>query len=82
MKEKQVFRQLLGKRLRQRRTERNMTLRELGNMADLDDNYIGKIERGQKNPSVYIIVKLCDPLDLNLHFFLHEVKEDMNSEVF
>ncbi|SDM58359.1 helix-turn-helix domain-containing protein [Sediminibacillus halophilus] len=82
MQEKVVFKRLLGEWLRQRRRERNMTLRELGNMADLDDNYIGKIERGEKIPSLYTFYKLSDPLDLNSQFFPPEVKEAMDTELY
>ncbi|WP_053218270.1 helix-turn-helix domain-containing protein [Virgibacillus senegalensis] len=81
MKEKEIFGKLLGKRLRQKRREQKMTLRELGIMADVDDNYLGKIERGQKNPSLYIFSKLSDPLELNLHYLIHEVIEDMEGEL-
>ncbi|SDJ97533.1 helix-turn-helix domain-containing protein [Sediminibacillus albus] len=81
MEEKLVFKKSFGKCLRQKRTESKLTLQQLGLKADLDDNYIGKIERGQKIPSVYIFTKLSESLDLNLQYFLHEVKEEMESEL-
>ncbi|MEC1746064.1 hypothetical protein [Schinkia azotoformans] len=51
MLRRKLFRNLFGKTLRQKRYEgskKKLTLSEFVSKTDLDDSYIGKIERGEK----------------------------------
>ena len=41
-----------GKRVRSLRLERGLTQVQLGNIANFDRNYIGMVERGERNPSL------------------------------
>jgi transcriptional regulator with XRE-family HTH domain len=42
----------LGREIRQRRLDLNMTLDELGERSSLTPNYIGTIENGARDPSI------------------------------
>lgn len=56
--------QLFGRRLRELRQSRNLTQEALAEAADLSGNYISDLELGLKVPSLTIIVRLSQALDI------------------
>jgi transcriptional regulator with XRE-family HTH domain len=56
--------QLFGRRLRELRQSRNLTQEALAEAADLSGNYISDLELGLKVPSLTIIVRLSQALDV------------------
>ena len=53
---------LFGERLRELRTERNLSQERLAELAGLDRNYIGQIERAERNVALVNIVKIARAL--------------------
>ena len=53
-----------GSRLREFRIERQMTLEMLAEKADLHENYVGAVERGERNLSLYNVWRLAGGLGL------------------
>ena len=53
-----------GKRVRECRTEQQMTLEMLAEKADLHENYVGAVERGKRNLSLYNVWRLANGLGL------------------
>ncbi len=61
----------LGKRLKQLRKKLKLTQKDLAKKikGEIDYTYIGKIERGNQNPSLKILKKISDTLNVELGFF-------------
>ncbi len=58
-----------GNKVRARRHELNMTIEQLAEAADLHHNYIGSVERGERNIALENIIGIakalkCSPKDL------------------
>ncbi len=52
----------LGANLRRQRQRKALTQEKLAAAADLDPTYISGIERGVRNPSVLIVVRIANAL--------------------
>ena len=50
---------ILGKRIRARRSELGMSQERLAHEAGLDRSYVGRIERGEHNLTFTALVRLC-----------------------
>lgn len=70
-----LFRRLLGDVLRDKRTQRGLTLREVSAGARVSLGYISEIERGQKEASSELLASLCDALEVPLSDVLREVSD-------
>ena len=64
-------------RFRKLRTDRGFSVYRLSKESDVSENYIHKIERGENQPSVYILEKLLSCLGTTLPEFLNGDSEVM-----
>lgn len=55
-----------GARLRQLRTEKGLSQAELAYRGNFDRNYIGMVERGERNPSLKSLNRIAQSLDITL----------------
>jgi transcriptional regulator with XRE-family HTH domain len=55
---------VFGRRVRQFRLERRLSQEKLAELADLHRNYVGGIERGERNVGLVNIVKLAHGLNV------------------
>ncbi|MDI6880981.1 MAG: helix-turn-helix transcriptional regulator, partial [Desulfitobacteriaceae bacterium] len=46
----------LGQRIREERTKYRLTQEQLAEAAEINESYIGQVERGEKNPSLETVV--------------------------
>lgn len=60
------FVKAVGKEIRYRRTQRKITQEKLAEGAGLHPNFIGLIERGQRNPSLAVLAEIAAALKLPL----------------
>lgn len=65
----------IGLRIRKYRKELKLTQEELSKRCGLHSTYIGQIERGEKNPSIESIFKICKALSLNITTLFEKIGE-------
>ena len=66
-----------GQALRSLRTKRKWTQTDLALRADVDRNYVSLIELGRNSPSVRLMFRLCDALDITPSDMLKDVERRM-----
>ena len=69
--------QAFGQALRSLRTKRKWTQTDLALRADVDRNYVSLIELGRNSPSVRLMFRLCDALDIAPSDMLKDVERRM-----
>lgn len=62
----------LGEKLRQLRSERNISQRDLARLANLSPNSISLIERDETSPSVSTLQSLAAALNVRMSYFFEE----------
>lgn len=55
-----------GKHLENLREAKGLSLRQLADIADVDFSQIHRIEKGKSNPSLTMVVRLADGLEVTL----------------
>lgn len=60
------WRAVLGGNVRRLRLERGLTQEQLAFEAGIDLTYLGGIERGRRNPTLLVMVRLAAALGANL----------------
>jgi transcriptional regulator with XRE-family HTH domain len=59
------LRAIVARNLRILRKQKGLSQEELADSAGINRNYVGQIEREEKSPTIDVIEKLCDPLEVN-----------------
>jgi transcriptional regulator with XRE-family HTH domain len=72
-----LWREVLGRRLRSLRRDRDETLAETAARAGLSPQYLSEIERGRKEPSSEMIAALAGALDTTLITLTEQVAGDL-----
>jgi transcriptional regulator with XRE-family HTH domain len=72
-----LLRRVLGDTLRGRRLRQRRTLREVSGAARVSLGYLSEVERGQKEASSELLASICEALDVRLSDLLSEVSETM-----
>lgn len=62
----------IGKRLKELRRKYDLSQERLALRADITTAYLGQIERGEKNPTVVTVEKLCAALGISLSDFFSD----------
>lgn len=63
---------MLGHRLRQRRKELGLTLRQLGELTDLTASFLSQVEKGQTSPSIASLQRIAGALQVPIFYFLND----------
>ena len=56
----------LGRIVREKRESLNLTQREVAVRSNMDRNYIGMVERGERNPSYLSLIKIAQGLNMTI----------------
>lgn len=70
----------IGLRIRKYRKELKLTQEALSKKCGLHSTYIGQIERGEKNPSIESIFKICKALSLNITTLFEKIGDFEDGE--
>ncbi|MFG6147951.1 helix-turn-helix domain-containing protein [Halobacillus sp. B23F22_1] len=66
----------IGERIRKLRLGKGLSVNQFANLSGVSKSYISNIERGvQKNPSLSVMRKLANTLDVSLEDLLAHVNE-------
>lgn len=64
--------EMLGKRIREVRKNKNIKLTEMAEKVDLSSSYLSQVERGIINPSLSALRKIARVLDVPIYEFLKD----------
>ncbi|MED1952329.1 helix-turn-helix transcriptional regulator [Brevibacillus centrosporus] len=64
---------MLGERIRSLRLEHGLSEKQLGERSGPHTNYIGQIERGEKNLTLETLLKIARSLGTSLEQLLHSI---------
>lgn len=65
MKPDNKFIRDIGKRIRQKREERGWSQEQLAIEADIDNSHLGKLERGEGNPTLKLVFRIAQALEVD-----------------
>ncbi len=66
-------REALGKRIREERKKAHLTREILSEKADITPYYLGEIERGEKTPSLEVLVAIANALNVSCDSLLRDI---------
>jgi len=72
---------LANKRFKEIRENSNLTQAQLADFLNVDQSYISKFEKGERNISVDILEKVCDLFGCNLKYFEDEKEKYTPMEI-
>ncbi|MGH3278855.1 MAG: helix-turn-helix domain-containing protein [Trebonia sp.] len=72
-----LWREVLGSRLRELRTDRGETLAQTAERAGISPQYLSEVERGRKEPSSEMIAALAGALDLTVAGLMAGAADDL-----
>lgn len=75
------IRKLLGLNIRTFRRARSFTQEALAEMVDVSGSYVGYLERGEKSPSLDVLVKIAEVLNVNPAALLTSPDDSLNREL-
>lgn len=60
----------LGRRIAKRRKQNNLKQNALADILNISNNYLSSIECGKENPSLEILVRICNALQVTPDYLL------------
>ncbi|WP_263603445.1 helix-turn-helix domain-containing protein [Chryseobacterium sp. PET-29] len=74
-----------GKLFQFNRLKNKLSQLQLGNELNLSSNHVGRIERGETNPTLEIIVKFCNFFEIDILYLFTKLSEkelnDLSKEI-
>ena len=63
----------LGRRIREMREKRGLTIEQLSDRADINFKYLQRCETGRSNPSVSILFSIAKGLNVNTAYLIKSI---------
>ena len=70
MKPENKFIRDIGKRIRERRETKGWSQEQLAIEADVDNSHLGKLERGEGNPTLKLVFRISQALEIEFRDLL------------
>lgn len=70
----------LGREIRRHRKAKKLSQEQLAERADLHRNYIGYLERGERNPAATTLFQIANALDLGLGDLVSGLRSPLRSD--
>jgi transcriptional regulator with XRE-family HTH domain len=67
----------IGKRIQYLRNQKGISQLDLSLEAGVNRNYLSDLERGERNPTLKVLVKIAEALGVDLSTLVQGVKEDL-----
>lgn len=64
MLSKQKYLESFGEKIKVARKKANISQEDLADSAGIHRTYMGRIERGESNPPIYTVYKICNALKI------------------
>ncbi|PAV28415.1 hypothetical protein CIL05_17430 [Virgibacillus profundi] len=77
MENNDLLKQIVGKNLKLRRTEMNLSQEGLTKESGVNDKHFGRIERGEKLPGFQTLYKLRTSMNISIDKLIDEVEKEM-----
>ncbi|UAY55693.1 helix-turn-helix domain-containing protein [Arachidicoccus terrestris] len=69
------FEIIVGNKLKEARIEKGISQEDLSINSGLDRSYISMLERGKRNPTLLVIFKLCQTLDISPNLLIKNIED-------
>ena len=76
-----IRQQILGQNIRHYRQAKGITQEKLAEIVDVSGSYIGYLERGEKSPSLDLLFKIANTLNIEPAILLTPPEGTANSEL-
>jgi len=71
----------IGLRIRKQRIEKGLTQEQLAEQAEVSLSFIGHIERGTRVLSVETLARLCQVLEMDMHYIVFGYPSGYNADL-
>jgi len=68
---------ILGYIITKYREDLGITQEELAHKCQVDRSYVGRIERGERNPTINMLLKLALGLEVSASFLIQELEKEL-----
>lgn len=66
---------MIGKAIRSARKKAGISQEELASRAGIHATYVSQLERDVKSPTVNVLVRICDALDVRASDLIREIEK-------
>ncbi|GGM40538.1 transcriptional regulator [Paraliobacillus quinghaiensis] len=82
MDKRKIFKPLVGQYIKSKRETAELSQEKLAEDADISPDHLGRIERGEKQPTLYTFFKLARVLNLDASQVFNEIGEELDKHNF